>query len=170
MKKRTLFDELPGTYPWVGRIDRKPPKPDTVHYFFLERGYVMEYFQAGDQRIVALFFGPGEFVIPADIDRSCFEMLDSVIAESVTYGAVIRALRNYADADLQYRKIQQCYREKVAERLKVLGLPPVERFAWLRVKQPWVLELVAERDVADYLGISVEVLRAHVACRDKGQT
>lgn len=152
---------LTGLSPWTAPGQPAPPKPDTVNYFFLEQGHVMEYFRFGpaDKKIVSLFFGPGEFVLPSHLHFSCFGMLDEVVTDPLTYGTVIRALRNYGDADKQYRKIQQRYRQKVASRMIMrYSLTASEQYAALKATQPWVLDLAAEDDVANYLGVSVGML------------
>ena len=137
-------------------------KPTTVNYFFLERGHVMEYFRlgSGEKRVVGLFFGPREFVLPSHTGFSCFQELDRVQTDRLPYRAVIRALRNYEGADERYREIQRRYWRKVAERMIVLNSMTAEkRFAHLKATQPWVLELAAEEDVANYLEVSVGMLR-----------
>ena len=76
---------LTGLSPWTAPGQPAPPKPDTVNYFFLEQGHVMEYFRFGpaDKKIVSLFFGPGEFVLPSHLHFSCFGMLDEVVSSGM---------------------------------------------------------------------------------------
>lgn len=162
MLTKTLFHELTGVDPRVKPDYPAVLTPDTVNYFFLSKGHVMEYYRIGPQakKVVALFFGPEEFVLPGHAAFSCFEALDDAATDQLTYGTVIRALRNFTDAGNEYRKIQERYRRKVAERVRMMTLMPAEeRFAHLKATQPWVLELAKEEDVANYLGMAVGMLR-----------
>lgn len=162
MQIKTLFHELTGVDPCVKADHPTPLAPDTVSYFFLAKGHVMEYYRIGPQakKVVALFFGPEEFVLPSHNDFSSFAALDTVDTEELSHSTIIRALRNFEGANIQYRKIQERYREKVRARVHSMqALPAPERFAQLKASQPWVLELATEEDVANYLGISVGMLK-----------
>jgi hypothetical protein len=162
MLHKTLFHELTGVDPRV-KADRPALlTPDMVSYFFLAKGHVMEFYRIGPQakKVVALFFGPEEFVLPSHHNFSGFAALDKVEVENLSHGTVIRALRNFEGANIQYRKIQERYREKVRARVHSMqSLTARERYAQLKAEQPWVLELAKEEDVANYLGISVGMLR-----------
>jgi len=60
--------------------------------------------------------------------------------------------------------IQERYREKVRARVHAMqSLTAPERYAQLKATQPWVLELAKEEDVANYLGISVRMLKGFVS-------
>jgi hypothetical protein len=166
MLHKTLFHELTGVDPRI-KADRPALlTPDTVSYFFLAKGHVMEFYRIGPQakKAVALFFGPEEFVLPSHHDFSGFAPLDKVEVANLSHGTIIRALRNFEGANIQYRVIQERYREKVRARVHAMqSLTAPERFAQLKATQPWVLELAKEEDVANYLGISVRMLRGFVS-------
>jgi hypothetical protein len=69
-------------------------------------------------------------------------------------------LRNSSDAGERYREIQRRYWAKVEDRIRVYWhLSANERFDYLEATQPWVLELAAEEDQANYLGVEVVELR-----------
>jgi len=78
----------------------------------------------------------------------------------LSHRAIIRALRNFEGANIQYRVIQERYREKVRARVHAMqSLAAPERYAQLKAAQPWVLDLAKEEDVANYLGVTVKMLR-----------
>jgi hypothetical protein len=160
MLKRTLFHELTGADPRV--IGRLPIKltPDSVNYSYLVKGHVMEYYLIGRQakKMVALFFGPEEYVIKSHAAFSTLECLDDASIESLPYGAIFRALR-HPEVAATYREIQMEYRRKVADRIHSMkSMTAPERFAHLKATQPWVFDVVEEEDVANYLGVSVGML------------
>jgi hypothetical protein len=161
MLQKTLFHELTGVDPRIKADQPALLTPDTVNYFFLAKGHMMEYYRIGPQakKVVALFFGPEEFVLPSHTDFSTFVVLDTADTEQLSHGAIIRALRNFEGANIQYRVIQERYQEKVRARVYAMqSLTAPERFGRLKAEQPWVLELATEEDVANYLGISVGML------------
>lgn len=160
MIKKTLFHELTGADPSMKAVKLKPLTADTVNYFFIETGHAMEYYREGDEKIVALFFGPMELVLPSHLVYSRFKVFDGDMVSITTHGKMIRHLRRDPVLRRMYRDWAMEYRAKVAERLFVAqDLGPAERFAHLKETQPWVLELVEEEDVANYLGVEVGVLR-----------
>jgi len=168
MRKKTLFHELTGVDPRIKGDRPTLLTPDTVSYFFLAKGHVMEFYRIGPQakKVVALFFGPEEFVLPSHTDFSGFAALDKVETEELSHRTIIRALRNFEGANIQYRVIQERYREKVRARVHAMqSLAAPERYAQLKATQPWVLELAKEEDVANYLGVTVKMLRGFVSAR-----
>ena len=69
-------------------------------------------------------------------------------------------LRNSSDAGERYREIQRRYWAKVEDRIRVYWyLSAKERFDHLEATQPWVLELAREGDIANYLHVSVVLLK-----------
>jgi hypothetical protein len=166
MLHKTLFHELTGVDPRIKGDRPTLLTPDTVSYFFLAKGHVMEFYRIGPQakKVVALFFGPEEFVLPSHTDFSGFAALDKVETEELSHRTIVRALRNFEGANIQYRVIQERYREKVRARVHAMqSLAAPERYAQLKAAQPWVLDLAKEEDVANYLGISVRMLREFVS-------
>lgn len=161
MLHKTLFHELTG----VDSSDRpekiKPLTPDTVNYFFNENGHVMEYYEGENEKIIALFFGPWEFVLPSHVDYSRFTVFDGDKVGIFTYRKVIRGLRRDPWLADMYRVAEEVYRKKVADRIYVARhFTARERFDHLMATQPWVLELAEKEDVANYLGVEVWELRA----------
>lgn len=160
MLKRTLFHELTGADPRVtGKLPVKLT-PETVNYAYLVKGHVMEYYQIGPhaKKVVALFFGPKEFIIKSHAAFSTLESLDDASMDTLPYGAIFRALR-YPEGATIYRGIQMDYRRKVAERVySIRSMTAPERFAHLKATQPWVFDVAEKEDVANYLGVSVGIL------------
>lgn len=163
MLQKTLFEELTGEDRRTRPEKNKPLRPDTINYFFVEEGHVMEYYQADDEKIVALFFGPWEFVLPSHADYSRFTFFDRCMNGAFMHGQVIRALRRDPELAEMYRVTQEEYRKKVADRIYVArNYTPKERFMHLMEMQPWVFELPEEEDVANYLDVEVWQLRSFV--------
>jgi hypothetical protein len=168
MIKRTLFHELTGEDPRNEAVLPKLLAPDSVNYFFIEDGYVMEYYPVEGGKIIAMFFGPMELVLPSHLAYSRYHFFDGTIAGSMMHGDVFRCLRRYPIFAAIYQEAELDYRKRVAERLYVAeNLTDLERFAHLKATQPWVLEVAAEEDVANYLDVSVAVLRK--LRRDEGR-
>jgi hypothetical protein len=161
MRRRTLFHFLTGTDVTVKTPRKRPLTPDAINHFFLEKGHVMEYYKVGpeEKRVVALFWGPGELVIPSH-PKSIFLELDEITTGVVTYGKMIRQLRRDPAFRGDYRFFKWEYKKKENERLvAVLTMGPKERLAKLEEEQPWVFDLVAEEDIANYLRLNVGILR-----------
>jgi hypothetical protein len=160
MIKRTLFHELIGDDPGNEVVPPKPLTPDSVNYFFIENGHVMEYYPLVEEKVIAMFFGPMELVPMSHLVCSRFEFFDGATAGILKHGDVFRLLRRDPDFARMYREAELEYRKKVAERLYILrNLGPRERFMHLLMSQSWVLEMVMEEDVANYLDVSVKLLR-----------
>jgi len=122
----------------------------------------MEYYTIGpeEKRIVAFFWEENELVIPSNNFHSIFKPLDEIMTGTVTYGKMIRNLREDREFRKSYRDWKSDYRVKEDERLKMLfGMAPKERLAKLKKEQPWVFGLVREEDIANYLRLNVGVLR-----------
>lgn len=145
-----------------GRRNGDYPKPETVSASFLEEGHVIEFLEYpyDRNRAVALFFGPGEFLIRCHPVFSTLQCIDDGQMADFTYSAIIRTLRKFPETYAHYKDIQQRYEQKAAERIKLARLPNDEdRFRLLQKTQSWVLSLVMEDIVAGYLGVSRERLR-----------
>jgi len=137
-------------------------KPDDITFRFLEEGHVMELIEFGPEpkRIVSLFFGPGDFVIRCHPEYSKLQSLDKGVTQSLTHSHVMTTLRKFPQTSGHYRKVRELYEEKVARRINMLhAMTPPERFRELKTRQPWVLSLVEEEDIASYLGIPTSMLR-----------
>lgn len=135
----------------------KVRKPDSEIYFFLATGHVMESIEINSKKVVCLFFGPGEFVIPCHPELSILKSLDDVRGQTFTHRAILNLLRGFSETRVHYRSIRKEYNEKVAERLRVYELPVEKRLEHLQKKQPWVFGLVDRQDIASYLGISLSM-------------
>jgi hypothetical protein len=138
MLKRTLFHELTGADPRVAAFPPVKLTPDSVNYAYLAKGHVMEYYLIGHQakKVVALFFGPQEYVIKSHAAFSTLESLDDAAIDTLPYGAIFRALR-YPEVAAIYRNIQMEYRKKVAERIySMQSMTAPERFAQPKATQP----------------------------------
>ena len=120
----------------------------------------MEYVQTGARKIVSLFFGPEEYVIPCHPLFSSLRSLDPVTTITFTHRNVFRTLRQFPESSNQYLGVRRQYQEKVNERLRVQQtMNAQDRFAYLQETQPWVFSLVSRADIASYLGITTEELR-----------
>lgn len=136
------------------------PDPDSTSCIFLEKGHMIEYVQTGIRKIVSLFFGPEEYVIPCHPVYSCLKRLDPVTTITFTHRNVFRTLRQYPESSAQYQGVREQYQQKVNDRLRMQQMMnPIERFQYLQDKQPWVFALASRDDIASYLGITVEELR-----------
>jgi len=133
------------------------PTPDREGCFFLEKGHVMEYLRVGKdaKKIITLFFGPTEFVIPCHPIFSCMVSLDPISKASFSYHAVFSTIRKFPESKVHYRGVRDQYKKKVETRIYELkSLTGPERFDRLKETQPWVFSKVNEKDIASYLGIS----------------
>jgi hypothetical protein len=161
MRRRTLYHILTGADVSVKIPRKRPLTPDAINYFYLEKGHVMEYYEIGQlkKRVVALFWGPNELVIPSS-NASKFDWLDEVQPTAPTYGKIIRKLRHDPMFWEDYRDMKAWYREKVNERLVAMyTMGPKQRLEELAQRQPWVFDLVEEEDVSNYLKLTVGVSR-----------
>ena len=123
----------------------------------------MEYIQLGARKLVCLFWGPEEYVVRCHPLFSSLKSLDPVATVTFTYGNVIRTLRKFPESSQQYEGIRRQYQEKVAGRLLMLSRMTVEeRFEHLQTTQPWVFALACRQDIAAYLGIAMDELKALV--------
>ena len=147
MRRRTLFHFLTGEDPSVIYPRKRLLAPEAINHFFLEEGHVMEYYLVGPEkkRVVALFWGPGELVIPSH-PQSIFKELDEAMTGVVTYGKMIRKLRRDLEFRKDYQDFKLHYRIKINGRLEtVYCLGPKERISKLEKEQPWVLSWQTKR-------------------------
>lgn len=161
MRDLTLYRAITaGTFSENLRDDVRSPDPDSTSCIFLEKGHMMEYVQSGARKIVSLFFGPEEYVIPCHPLFSSLRSLDPVTTITFTHRNVFRTLRQFPESSNQYLGVRRQYQEKVNERLRVQQtMNAQERFTYLQETQPWVFSLVSRADIASYLGITTEELR-----------
>lgn len=120
----------------------------------------MEYVQTGARKVVSLFFGPDEYVIPCHPLFSTLKRLDPVTTITFTHRNIIRTLRKFPESSTQYQGVRLQYQEKVNERLRVQQtMNAQERFHYLQETQPWVFSLASRADIASYLGLTMDELR-----------
>src|ERR1700749_369307 len=81
------------------------PDPDSTSCIFLEKGHMMEYVQTGARKIVSLFFGPDEYVIPCHPLFSSLKRLDPVTTITLTHRKTIRTLRQFPESSAQYQGV-----------------------------------------------------------------
>ena len=141
--------------------ERDPLLPSTPTAFFIEKGHIMEFLSIRKpaKRMIALFFGPGEFVVRCH-HLSELVSLDNVKGNPFTHGVILQTLRKFPEIHLHYREMRKRYQEKVNDRL--LGLQTMtdqERYQQLKTAQPWVFKLADPDDIASYLFISRQVLQ-----------
>jgi|GEM_PF-3549102 len=159
--RKYWIEELPG----MPRLPYCPVgycRPDRVTTSFIEDGYFVEYFEYpfDRNRTVAMFFGPGEFLIQCHPVFSTVQALDRTCVAGFPYGGLIRTLRNFPEARVHYRHVKGLYEKKVADRLEMARLSSdVERYEFVRGRQPWVLKKVPDSLVAGYIGVTVGRLR-----------
>jgi hypothetical protein len=86
--KYSLSHALTGLNPLTTSGPTIALTPTTVNYFFLERGHVMEYFRfgPGGKRVVALSFGPEEFVLPSHEDPGLSVSADYLHKDNISGG------------------------------------------------------------------------------------
>jgi hypothetical protein len=160
MRNLTLYRAITAAAPPAYEDPGTSPDPDFTSCIFLEKGHMIEYVQVGARKVVSLFFGPEEYVIPCHPLYSCLKRLDPVTTITFTHRNIFRTLRQYPDSSVQYQGVRQQYQEKVDERLRMRQtMNPRERFEYLQEKQPWVFSLVSRSDIASYLGVTPEELR-----------
>jgi len=164
MRHSPLFSVLVGTLP--PQKSSKPPlqlKPDTPVCLFIEKGHVMEYIEVGHERkrVVALFFGPREIALHCHLQYSNLVALDDVNSNPFTHGQIMQMLRKFPESRDHYRGLRKIYQEKVEDRIRMLTtLTGPQRFAHLKQHQPWVLKLADPEDIASYLAVPVDMLKA----------
>ena len=155
MRHQTLFHYLLGLSP-----DEKvlrtamAPAPDDATCYFLHKGHIMEYVKIGrdGKKLPTLFFGPGEFIIPAHTEYSSLIQLDDTKITAFARRLIIGTLRQYPASANHYRAFRQRYHEKVAARIHTLEtMTGSERFQHLQTTQAWVLELAEKVDIIAYL-------------------
>jgi len=140
----------------------QPLTPESINYFFLKKGHMIEYYQPGPEqrRIVVFFWEAPECVIPSHAFHSILEPLDRIEKMTIRYGGMIRVLRRFPLMRDFYRKARWMHHEKMEARLYALWhLGPKERLAKLEREHPWVFDLVKEEDIANYLRLNVGILR-----------
>lgn len=160
MRNLTLYRAMTATAPHAYEDRGTSPDPDSTSCIFLEKGHIIEYVQVGARKIVSLFFGPEEYIVPCHPLYSSLKRLDPVTTITFTHRNIFRTLRQYPESSVQYQGIRSQYQEKVNERLRVQQMmTPRERFEHLQEKQPWVFALASRSDIASYLGITSDELR-----------
>ncbi|HEV2478195.1 MAG TPA: hypothetical protein VGS79_00965 [Puia sp.] len=160
MRNLTLYHAMTASAPHVYEDLGTSTDPDSTSCIFLEKGHMIEYVQAGARKIVSLFFGPEEYVIPCHPFYSTLKRLDPVTTITFTHRNIFRTLRQYPESSAQYQGVRLQYQEKVNERLMMQqAMTARERYDHLLEKQPWVFSLVGRSDIASYLGVTVDELR-----------
>jgi len=160
MRNLTLYHAMTATAPHVYEDLGNSPYPDSTSCIFLEKGHMIEYVQAGARKVVSLFFGPEEYVIPCHPFYSSLKRLDPVTTVTFTHRNIFRTLRQHPESSAQYQGVRLQYEEKVSDRLRMQHtMTPRERYDHLLEKQPWVFSLVSRYDIASYLDVTVEELR-----------
>ena len=155
MRNLTLYRAMTATTPHAYEDRGTSPDPDSTSCIFLEKGHIIEYVQVGARKIVSLFFGPEEYVIPCHHLYSSLKRLDPVTTITFTHRNIFRTLRQYPESSAQYQGVRHQYEEKVNDRLRMQQMMnPRQRFEYLMEKQPWVFALVSRSDIASYLGIT----------------
>jgi hypothetical protein len=128
--------------------------------FFIAEGHIMEVIDLylPDKKIVALFFGPNEFIVKCH-PLSRFVALDDIEGSPFTHGQIIRLLREFPETHLHYQVIRRTYQEKVvARQASLTTMSEKARFEDMIKTQPWILELADKKDIAAYLNISTSLL------------
>lgn len=160
MRNFTLYHAMTAAAPHAYDDLGTSPDPDSTSCIFLEKGHMIEYVQVGARKVVSLFFGPEEYVIPCHPFYSSLKRLDPVTTITFTHRNIFRTLRQYPESSSQYQGVRLQYEEKVNERLRMQQtMTPQERYAYLLEKQPWVFALVSRADIASYLGVDADELR-----------
>jgi hypothetical protein len=158
MIKKTLFHELTGLDPQVMGLKPSPVTPESISYTLLFSGYLMEYFRVGPngKKVVALFWGPQEHVVPSHRGLSKFHSLKDGTYKKVTHEEMLHCLRRYGGVREVYWQMRELYRNKVADRIYMAQhMTPAERYAHVEATQPWVFELAEKEDIASYLRVDV---------------
>jgi hypothetical protein len=163
MRDTTLFYAISGFPPESKAANKgKAPQPTSPSCAYIEEGHMMEYIMVGskEKKVVALFFGPGEFLLQCHPSFSCILTLDQGVTQTFDYGGIFRLLRKHRESWTHYRHIHRTYLDKVAARIKSLStLSPSQRFDELLRLQPWVFQLAEKDDIASYLRISMKMLQ-----------
>jgi hypothetical protein len=160
MRNLTLYHAMTAAAPHAYEDPGTSTDPDSTSCIFLEKGHMIEYVQVGARKIVSLFFGPEEYVIPCHPFYSSLKRLDPVTTITFTHRSIFRTLRQYPESSAQYQGVRLQYQEKVNERLRIQhAMTPRERYEYLQEKQPWVFSLASRADIASYLGVTAEELR-----------
>jgi hypothetical protein len=155
------IESLPGI-PSLPPCPESYGRPNRVTATFIEEGHFVEYFEYpfDRDRTVALFYGPGEFIIRSHPTFSTIQALDRCCVADFTYSDIFRTLRNFPESQSHYRHIRQSHEQKITHRLKLASLPsPLDRLEFLQETQPWVLRLAHESLLAGYLGVPVAALK-----------
>lgn len=161
MRDLTLYRVMTASLPSVNVLNETcTPDPDSTSCIFLEKGHIVEYIQLGARKIVSLFFGPDEFVIPCHPLFSALKSLDPVTTVTFSHRTIFRSLRQFPASSAQYQGVRKQYLEKVAERVRIhQTLTERERFQYLQETQPWVFRLASRADIASYLAVTADTLR-----------
>lgn len=161
MIEETLFHVLTGIDPKARLKGGRDPNTGLGNGFFINEGHVMEFYPiGGGKRAISLFFGPKEFVLPSHPFLSAIVALDDMEIGKVEHGDMLRILRDHPSAHKYYRHIQLEQKRKEGERVySIRHMTAEQRFLQLKEKQPWVLDIVPEEDVANYLLISMKMLK-----------
>ena len=156
---------------WIENLPGMPPLPphpagycraDRITASFVEEGYFVEYFEYpfDRDRTVAMFYGPGEFIIRTHPAFSSIQSLHRSSIVDFSYSNIFRTLRNFPESKLHYRKVKAMCQQKIADRLKLARLnKDTARYRFVLEKQPWVLKQVPDHLLAGYLGITIPRLR-----------
>jgi CRP-like cAMP-binding protein len=161
MRNETLFEVLTGTDPKIPMMEKAVILSRNGKIQFLSAGHAAECYPIkGGKRIVSLFYGPKEFLIPSHPSLSEIIALDDAHLTSIPIDAMEEARTKYPEVQIYYHHIESEYRRKVDERIRSLKhMTAEERFGHLKATQPWVLEIVPEEDIAAYLQISAAMLK-----------
>jgi len=159
--KKYWIEELPGMPP-LPACPNVYARPDRVTAVFIEEGHFVEYFEYpfDRNRTVALFYGPGEFIVRTHPVFSTIQSLDRCSVADFTYGDIFRTLRDHPESRFHYFTVRGMYEGKIAERLELARIScDVERLRFVRERQPWVLKVAPENLVAGYLGVTLARLK-----------
>lgn len=163
MINKDLFFFLRDTVPGLRDFSKtfwQTIAPDIKGFRFLQKGYAMEYYKMKDGRKKVSWFwgGEREFIIPSS-PYSDVELLTDCEIAMVTYGQLIKGLKEFEESREIYRKIRQEHNQRIAERINNMKyLSPVENYAKLLERKAWVFKYAEEEDIASYLGIGVREL------------
>jgi hypothetical protein len=135
---------------------------ESNHIGFLAEGHVVEYIEYGDDRkkVVSMFYGPQEFIVPCHPVFSTLSCLDDGVVEQLSHKNIMLMLRKFPESRNHYREIRKLHVQKVQRRLKMINeMTPEQRFWALKKDQPWVFSLVDNDSIASYLGVSIPMLK-----------
>jgi hypothetical protein len=157
---------------WIESLPGIPPlppcpegyaRPDRFTATFIEEGHFVEYFEYpfDRNRTIALFYGPGEFIIRAHPKFSTIQALDRSCVADFSHDDIFRTLRNYPESRIHYRKLREAYRQKIVNRLRLAALScPLEKLGFVQETQRWVLRVAPDHLLAGYLEIPLETLKS----------